>query len=318
MTGMITKDDVDAARERIRRHVHETPLLSATRLGNRAGGIRLALKCESMQRTGSFKARGALNAMMQLSDAERAKGVVAVSAGNHAQALAWAATTVGSECVAVMPAHASATKVEATKGYGGKVEFVGGDVIRAFQRAEQIASEGRVMVHPFMDPRVAAGQGTVALEILAQSRDLDAVIVPIGGGGLIAGVATVLKAVRPNVRVIGVEPEGAPTMRKSLDAGSPQTITVNTVADGLASPIVGQMNLDVVKRHVDDVLLVSEDEILAAMRDLFAYSKLVVEPAAAAGVAGLLSGKIRLDRGSRVVAILTGGNVDIERLRTLL
>jgi threonine dehydratase len=174
------------------------------------------------------------------------------------------------------------------------------------------------MVHPSMDPRVAAGQGTVALEILAQSRDLDAVIVPIGGGGLIAGVATVLKAVRPNVRVIGVEPEGAPTMRKSLDAGSPQTITVNTVADGLAAPIVGQMNLDVVRRHVDDVLLVSEDEILAAMRDLFGYAKLVVEPAAAAGVAALLSGKITLDRGSRVVAIITGGNVDIERLRTLL
>jgi threonine dehydratase len=217
-----------------------------------------------------------------------------------------------------MPAHASAAKVEATKGYGGNVELVSGEVIRAFQRAEQIVSEGRVMVHPFMDPRVAAGQGTVALEILEQSADLDAVIVPIGGGGLISGVATVIKAVRPNVRMIGVEPRGAPTMRTSLDAGSPQTITVNTVADGLASPIVGQMNLDVVKRDVDDVLLVSEYEILSAMRDLFAYSKLVVEPAAAAGVAALLSGKITLDRGSRVVAILTGGNVDAERFRTLL
>jgi threonine dehydratase len=314
----ITKDDVDLARQRIRRHVHETPLLSATRLGYRAGGIRLTLKCESMQRTGSFKARGALNAMLQLSDAERANGVVTVSAGNHAQALAWAAATVGSDCVAVMPAHASATKVAATKGYGGTVELIAGEVIRAFQRAEQIASEGRVMVHPFADPRVAAGQGTVALEILEQSRDLDAVIVPIGGGGLISGVATVIKAVRPNVRVIGVEPEGAPTMRRSLDAGSPHTITVNTVADGLAAPIVGQMNLDVVKRHVDDVVLVSDDDILAAMRDLFAYTKLVAEPAAAAGVAGLLSEKIKLDRGSHVVAILTGGNVDLERFKTLL
>ena len=317
-TSMITKDDVDAAWNRIRGHVYETPLITATQLGNPAGGICLMLKCESMQRTGSFKARGALNAMMQLSDAERAKGVVTVSAGNHSQAVAWAATTVGAECVAVMPAHASATKVKATKKYGGKVELVDGGVIRAFQRAEQIASEGRVMVHPFMDPRVVAGQGSVALEILAQSRDLDAVIVPIGGGGLISGVATVLKAVRPNVRVIGVEPDGAPTMRKSLDAGSPETITVKTVADGLASPIVGQMNLDVVKRHVDDVLLVSDDEIVDAMRDLFAYSKLVVEPSGAAGVAALLSGKITLARGSRVVAILTGGNVDTERLRALL
>jgi threonine dehydratase len=318
MTGMFTKDDVDAARERIRRHVHETPLLSATQVGNRAGGIRLTLKCESFQRTGSFKVRGALNAMMQLSDAERAKGVVTMSAGNHAQALAWAATTVGSECVAVMPAHASATKVAATKGYGGKVELVEGEMISAFRRAEQIASEGRVMVHPFADPRVAAGQGTVALEILEQSKDLDAVIVPIGGGGLIAGVATAIKAVRPNVRVVGVEPEGAPTMRTGLDAGSPRTITVNTVADGLAGPIVGQMNLDIVKRHVDDVVLVSDDEILAAMRELFTYAKLMVEPSAAAGVAGLLSGKIKLDPGSRVIAIITGGNVDIERLKTLL
>src|SRR5687767_6098583 len=156
---MITKDDVLAARERIRLHVDETPLLTSARLG--AGtGVTLHLKCESLQRTGSFKARGALNAMMQLSQAERAMGVVTVSAGNHAQALAWAAATVGSECVTVMPEGASATKVEATKGYGGTVELVGGEKIRAFQRAEQIASEGRVMVHPFADPRVAAGQGT--------------------------------------------------------------------------------------------------------------------------------------------------------------
>ena len=316
---MITKDDVDAAMKRIRPHVHETPFLSATRLGNRAGGIQLMLKCESMQRTGSFKARGALNAMMQLSHAERAKGVVTVSAGNHAQALAWAAATVGSECIAVMPAGAPTTKVEATIGYGGKVEFVDGEMIQVFQRAEQIASEGRVMVHPFADPRVAAGQGTVALEILAQSKgDLDVVVVPIGGGGLITGVATAIKAAHPNVRIIGVEPVGAPTMRTSLDAGSPQQISVKTVADGLAGPTVGAMNLAATQRFVEDVVLVSDDEILAALRDLLVYSKLVVEPAAAAGVAGLLSGRITLDRGSRVVALVTGGNIDPQRLKELL
>jgi len=318
MTKLITYDDVGAALQRIRRHVHETPLLTSTRLGDRAGGIRLMLKCESFQRTGSFKARGALNAMMQLSDAERGRGVVAVSAGNHAQALAWAASTVGSEAVTVMPAHASAAKVEATRGYGGKVELVDGEMIRAFQRAEQLASEGRVMVHPFADPRVAAGQGTVALEILAHADDLDAVIVPIGGGGLIAGIATVIKSQRPHVRVIGVEPERAPTMRRSLDAGSPQTIPVQTVADGLAAPTTAELNLAIAKRYVDDVVLVSDDEILCAMRDLFAYAKLVVEPSAAAGVAGLLSGRITLDRSSSVVAIVTGGNVDLDRLKTLL
>lgn len=318
MTKLITYDDVGAALQRIRRHVHETPLLTSTRLGDRAGGIRLMLKCESFQRTGSFKARGALNAMMQLSDAERGRGVVAVSAGNHAQALAWAASTVGSEAVTVMPAHASAAKVEATRGYGGKVELVDGEMIRAFQRAEQLASEGRVMVHPFADPRVAAGQGTVALEILAHADDLDAVIVPIGGGGLIAGIATVIKSQRPHVRVIGVEPERAPTMRRSLDAGSPQTIPVQTVADGLAAPTTAELNLTIAQRYVDDVVLVSDDEILCAMRDLFAYAKLVVEPSAAAGVAGLLSGRITLDRSSSVVAIVTGGNVDLDRLKTLL
>ena len=317
-TPVITSGDIDAAHERIRPHVYETPVLSSTRLGDRAGGIRLMLKCELFQKTGSFKVRGALNAMMQLSDAERARGVVAVSSGNHAQALAWAASTVGSEAVTVMPGHAPLAKVAATKSYGGNVELVDGEMIRAFQRAEQIASEGRVMIHPFANPRVIAGQGTVGREILAQAAELDAVIVPISGGGLIAGVATAIKAARPNVRIIGVEPEGAAKMRKSLDAGSPQTISVKTVADGLGGPTTSELNLDIVRRLVEDVVLVSDDEILAAMRDVLAYTKLVVEPAAAAGVAALLAGRIRFDRGSNVVAILTGGNVDLGRLKTLL
>lgn len=315
---MISKDDVVAARERIRRHVHLTPLLRSTRLGERAGGIRLELKCESLQRTGSFKARGALNAMMQLSDQERARGVVTVSAGNHAQALAWAATSVQASSVSVMPEGASRAKIQATEGYGGVVELVGGERQRAFDRANEIAAAGRVMVHPFEDERVAAGQGTVALEVLEQTRDLDTVVIPIGGGGLIAGMAVALKESRPAVRIIGVEPEGAPTMRRSLDAGTPQRLSPNTVADGLAAPVVGEMTLDVVRRCVDDVVLVSDDEILAAMRDLMAYARLVVEPAGAAAVAALLSGKARADRGSTVVAVVSGGNVDLERLRTLL
>lgn len=315
---VITKADVEAALERIRPHVHETPLVSATRLGKRSGDVHLLLKCESLQRTGSFKARGALNAMMQLTDAERTKGVVTVSTGNHAQALSWAAALVGSHCVVVMPDVASAAKIEATRGYGGRVELVSGETIRAFQRAEQLAAAGRVMVHPFGDPRVAAGQGTVGLEILEQSHDFDAVVVPIGGGGLIAGVATAIKAARPHVRIIGVEPEGAPTMRKSLDAGSLQQIEPKTVADGLAAPTVAPLTLEAVKRLVDDVVLVTDAEILAALRDLLTYAKLVVEPAAAVGVAGLLSGKITLGRGARVVAILTGGNIDPDRLKTLL
>ena len=315
---MITKDDVIAARHRIQPHIHQTPVISSTRLGNRAGGVHLALKCESMQRTGSFKARGALNAMMQLSHADKARGVVTVSAGNHAQALAWAAGMVGSECIAVMPEGASRSKIEATEGYGGTVELVGGEKARAFERAQQIASEGRVMVHPFEDPRVAAGQGTVGLELLEQCPEMQLLVVPIGGGGLISGVATAIKSEHPHVRIIGVEPEGAATMRKSLDAGSPQQISVDTVADGLAAPMVGAMTLEATKRYVDDVVLVTDGEILSAMRDLLVFAKLVVEPAAAAGVAALMTGKVKADRGSGVVAILSGGNVDIARLKTLL
>lgn len=315
---MITKDDIAAARRRIQPHIHQTPVISSTRLGNRAGGVHLSLKCESMQRTGSFKARGALNAMMQLSHADKAKGVVTVSAGNHAQALAWAAGMVGSECVAVMPEGASASKVEATQGYGGKVELVAGEKARAFARAQQIAAEGRVMVHPFEDPHVAAGQGTVGLELMEQCVDMKTLVVPIGGGGLIAGVAVAIKSERPDVRIIGVEPEGAATMRRSLDAGSPQQIQVDTVADGLAAPMVGAMTLEATQKYVDDVVLVTDEEILGAMRDLLVYAKLLVEPAAAAGIAALLSGKVTADRGSSVVAILSGGNVDVARLKTLL
>jgi len=315
---MITKDDIIAARERIHPHVHETPLVASTRLGNAAGGISLRLKCESLQRTGSFKARGALNAMMQLSSAEKKKGVVTVSAGNHAQALAWAARLVGSECITCMPEGASRTKVAATEGYGGRVELVAGERRRSFERAQEIAAEGRVLVHPFEDPRVAAGQGTVGLEILEQCKGLRGVVVPIGGGGLIAGIAVAIKSANPDVRIIGVEPEGAATMRASLDAGTPQNISPQTVADGLAAPMVGAMTLDAVRRFVDDVVLVSDEAILSAMRDLMTYAKLVVEPAGAASVAALLTGKVAFEPGDNVVAVISGGNVDLDRLKSLL
>lgn len=315
---MITKADVLAARARISPHVHETPLLQSTRLGERAGGIRLHLKCECMQRTGSFKARGALNAMLQLSPTERARGVVTVSAGNHAQALAWASAKVGAQCVTVMPEGASRYKIEATQGYGGKVEVALGERRNAFDRARQIADEGMVLVHPFEDDRVAAGQGTVALEVLDRLPDVGAVIVPIGGGGLIAGMAMAIKSTRPDVKIIGVEPEGAPTMRASLDAGSPQQITPHTVADGLAAPMVGEMTLDVVRRYVDDVVVLSDEEIVRALRDVLAFTKILVEPAGAASVAALTSGKVRFDQGTKVVAVLSGGNVDLDRLKSLL
>ena len=315
---MISKGDVLSARERIRDRVHETPLLTSTRLGAAAGGVRLGLKCESFQRTGSFKARGALNAVLQLDAAQRARGVVTVSAGNHAQALAWAASAVGTSCIAVMPETAPRSKVEATQDYGGIVEQIGGPRQRIFDRAQEIAAAGRVLIHPFEDERVAAGAGTVGLEILEQAPRAATVIVPIGGGGLIAGIAVALRETNPDLRIVGVEPEGANAMRRSLDAGAPQHVEPNTVADGLAAPMAGEMTFEAVRRHVDDVAVVSDDDILAAMRDLMRYAKLVVEPAAAAGLAALLMGRIPAEKGSEVVLVVSGGNVDLDRIKALL
>ena len=314
---MITKGDVQSARERIRARVHETPVLYSTRLGAPLG-VRLGFKCESFQRTGSFKARGALNAVMQLSAEERARGVVTVSAGNHAQALAWASSVVGTSCVTVMPEVAPRSKVEATRGYGGTVEQIGGERQRIFDRANEIAAQGRVLVHPFEDAAVAAGAGTVGLELLEQAPKAATIVVPIGGGGLIAGLSVAMKEARPDLRIIGVEPEGANAMRRSLDAGSPQRVEPKTVADGLAAPMAGTMTLEAVRRYVDDVVVVTDDEIVAALRDLLLYAKLVVEPAGAAGLAALAAGKAAVAKHSEVIVVLSGGNVDLERLRSLL
>jgi threonine dehydratase len=315
---MITKGDVLAARERIRSQVHLTPLLDSTRLGAACGGVRLGFKCESFQKTGSFKARGALNAVLQLDADQRARGVVTVSAGNHAAALAWAASIVGTTCVTVMPEVAPRSKVEATRGYGGMVEQIGGERQRIFDRAQQIASEGRVMIHPFEDDAVAAGAGTVGLELLEQAPRASTLVVPIGGGGLIAGIAVAMKETRPDLRIVGVEPEGANAMRRSLDAGSPQRVEPRTVADGLAAPMAGAMTYETVRRYVDDVVIVSDDEIIAALRDIMLYAKLVAEPAAASGLAALATGRIGAEKGSQVVVVLSGGNVDLERLKGLL
>jgi threonine dehydratase len=255
---------------------------------------------------------------MQLSAAERARGVVTVSAGNHAQALAWAASIVGTECITVMPEAAPRSKVEATRGYGGVVEQIGGERQRIFDRAHQIAAEGRVLIHPFEDDRVAAGAGTVGLEILEQAPTVGTLIVPIGGGGLIAGIAVALRATRRDIRIIGVEPEGAAAMRRSLDTGTPQTVEPRTIADGLAAPMAGAMTFDAVRRFVDDVVVVTDEEILQSLRDITLYAKLVVEPAGAAALAALATGKVRAGQGSDVVAVLSGGNVDLERLKALL
>jgi threonine dehydratase len=315
---MPTIEQISSARECISHRLHVTPVTSATLLG-RESGVELLLKCENLQKTGSFKPRGALNKVLGLDATARARGVVTVSAGNHAQALAWAARTAAVRATVVMPASASRTKAEASAAYGADV-IREGTAIDAFKRAHALAAErGLVFVHPFDDEEIMAGAGTVGLEILEQAPDVEAIVVPIGGGGLIGGIAAAVKSRRPSVRIFGVEPVGAAGMRASLDAGRAVSLQrVDTVADGLAAPMAGTLNYEIVRRYVDDVVLVSDDEIVMGLRALLFRTKLLSEPAGAAAVAGVLSRKLPLREAERVVAVVSGGNVDAEKLRAML
>ncbi|HVB31736.1 MAG TPA: threonine/serine dehydratase [Gemmatimonadaceae bacterium] len=317
---MLTIADIVAARERIAGRVHRTPTLSAERIGARVpGGVRLSLKCELLQKTGSFKVRGALNAVSLLTAAERGRGVVAVSAGNHAQALAWAARAAGVKCTVVMPSAASQAKLDATRGYGAEVvQYQWGSAM--FDKARELAeTHGYVFVHPFDDPRVVAGAGTVGLEILEDAPDVEAIVVPVGGGGLLAGIAVAVKETKPGVRVFGVEPVGAAALRRSLDAGVVTPIDApQTIADGLAAPMTTELPLSVAQRYVDDVVLVTDAEIAEAMAVILSSAKLMAEPAGAAATAALLCGRLPMAPGARVVSVVSGGNVDLARLKELI
>jgi threonine dehydratase len=315
---MPTIEQISSARERISHHLHVTPVTTARLLGKEAG-VELFLKCENFQKTGSFKARGALNKVSILDESARRRGVVTVSAGNHAQALAWAARALNVRATVVMPAAASQTKADASAGYGAAV-IRHGTAFEAFERAQAIAAErGLVFVHPFDDDDVMAGAGTTALEILEQTPDVRAVVVPIGGGGLIGGIAAAISQLQPSVRVYGVEPQGAAVMRASLDAGRAVRLqSVETIADGLAAPMAGTLTYEIVRRYVRDVVVVSDVEIVAAVRALLARAKVLAEPAGAAAVAAILERKLPLRMWERVVAVVSGGNVDLATLKGML
>ena len=312
---MFDLSDVRAARERVAGRVHVTPTLSSARLGGRAG-VKLLLKCENFQKTGSFKSRGALNKVSQLDANARERGVITFSAGNHAQALAWAAQAAGVHAVVVMPEAASPAKVEASRGYGAEVVLHGANGLVALAKARELEAErGLTMVHPFDDDAVAAGAGTAGLELLEQAPDLDVVVVPIGGGGLISGLLVALKESNPKIRVYGVEPKGAASMRQSLDAGrAVQVQSVSTIADGLAAPMAGELAYEIVKRYVDDVVLIDDAAIADAVRELLLNVKILAETAGATATAAVLSGAIPVKRGERVAAIVSGGNVDVAKL----
>ena len=311
---LLPLESIRAAAALVSPYLHRTPVLTSLSLGERAD-VRLHLKCESFQKTGSFKPRGALHIVLSMPEERRARGLVTVSAGNHAQAVAWAARTAGVPCTVVMPTDAPRSKMEATRGYGATI-VTHDDRSTLFDRLhEEEARTGAFFVHPFDDPVGLAGAGTLGLEIVEQVPDVECVIVPIGGGGLMAGVASAVKQLRPECRVIGVELEAGPGMKPALEAGKPIPVPrPSSVADGLTPPFVGAIPLEVAREAVDEIVLVKESEILEAMRMLLVRAKLYVEGAGATATAALLAGRARPPAGARVVSIVSGGNVDPERM----
>jgi threonine dehydratase len=311
---MIPLSEIRAAAQRLAGTIHRTPVLTALSIGARAG-VELRLKCECFQKTGSFKPRGALNKVLSLSAADRARGLVTVSAGNHAQAVAWAARHVGAPCVVVMPTAAPRSKLDAVRGYGAEV-VLHDDRATLFDKLREVeAARGLTFVHPFDDPVVIAGAGTLGLEIIEDVAEVEVVIVPVGGGGLMAGIASAIKGLAPRVRVIAVELEAGPGLGPALAAGKPVPAPrPDTLADGMTPPFVGALPLEIAREAVDDVVTVTEAEIIEAMACLITRAKLYVEGAGAAATAALVAGKIKARAGARVVSIVSGGNVDPERV----
>jgi threo-3-hydroxy-L-aspartate ammonia-lyase len=306
--------DIEAAAERLGGVAHHTPVITSRTLDERVGA-NVHLKAENLQRIGAFKFRGAYNAIASLSDEERAQGVAAVSSGNHAQAVALAARLLGSRATILMPEDAPPNKRAATEGYGAEVvSFDRYAVQRDELLDELVETRGLVAVHPYEDPRVQAGQGTLALELLQQTDGLDAVMVPIGGGGLISGVATAIKALSRETRVVGVQPEAGDDARRSLEAGHRVELPVpRTIADGQQAPI-GDNTWAVIRERVDEVVVASDAEIVDAMRFAFERLKLVVEPSGACALAALLAGR---GAAGTVGVVITGGNVDPQRFAQL-
>ena len=315
---MIELSQIRAAAERIAGKVHRTPVFSSERLGARIGA-RLSLKCESFQKTGSFKPRGALNKILSLSEEDRRRGLVTVSAGNHAQAVAWAARISGAACVVVMPEAAPRSKIDAVRGYGAEI-VLHPDRATLFDRLQEVREErGLTFVHPFDDPTVLAGAGTTGLEILQDVPDADLVVVPVGGGGLLGGIASAVRQIRPAARIVAVELEEGPGLGPALAAGKPVPVSRPgaTLADGMTPPFVGALPLEIARRAAVEIVTVSEAAIRDAMTLLMTRAKLYVEGSGAAATAALLSGRVRVEPGSRVVAVVSGGNADLSAVAAI-
>ena len=310
------RQDFEAAYARVAPHIHHTPLLTSRMLSEQTG-FDVRLKAEMFQRGGSYKIRGPLNKLSLLTDDERKRGVVCSSAGNHAQGVALAARIHGIKAVVVMAENATPSKIAATRGYGAEVVLHGSIWDEANEKARELVRErGLTYVHPFDDLQLIAGQGTLGLEIVRDWPAVDIVVVPIGGGGLIAGVSMAIKSIKPSVRIIGVESSGAPGMRDSVKAGAVVTLDrVDCIIDGLRVKRVGETTFEVVRQFVDEIVTLPDERIFDAMIWIMSHAKLVVEGAAAAPVAALLDGLVQAPKGSKVVCVLSGGNVNLDQIR---
>src|SRR6476620_6374591 len=313
----LTLDDFVQTRARIAPHIKHTPLLTSQQLSD-ATGFDVRLKAELFQRVGSYKIRGPLNKFALMSHEDKRRGVVCSSAGNHAQGVALAARIHGIRAVVCMATNATPAKVAATKGYGAEVVLYGNIWDEANEKAKELVrTQGLTYVHPFDDEQLIAGQGTLGLEIVQDWPDVDAVIVPIGGGGLIAGVSMAVKSHNPKIKVIGVESSDGPAMQRSVEAGELQTIDCQTILDGWRVRRAGVLNFSVVQRFVDEIVALPDREIFDAMIWVMERCKLVVEGAAAAPVGALLQNLVKLPPGSKVAVVLSGGNLNLDQLRGL-
>ena len=316
-TGLtLARADFEAAYRNVAPYIHRTPMLTNRSLSE-ASGFDVRLKAELFQRGGSYKLRGPLNKIARLTEEERARGVICSSAGNHSQGVALAARQYGVRAVVVMAENATRSKIAATEGYGARVVLHGSIWDEANEKAlELVESEGLTYIHPFDDPELIAGQGTLGLEIMDQFPETELLIVPIGGGGLISGVSMAAKSVKPSVRIIGVESSGAPGMKRSVEAGASIVLDeVDCLIDGLRVKKVGNHTCSVVSRFVDEIVTLPDAQIFDAMLWLMTRAKVVVEGAAAAPVGALLQGLVDAPSGTRTVCVLSGGNLDVEGMR---
>jgi len=309
---MINITDIQKAYSNISINIHRTPISTSTYLSQKFNS-KIFFKQELFQKTGSFKIRGVLNKLSSLSSDQLKNGVISLSSGNHAQAVAYGSKIYNISSTIVMPTYSTKSKIEATKGYGAKVIITDEELITVVKEIQK--ETNATLIHPFDDDHIIAGQGTLGLEITEDMPDIDHIFTAIGGGGLISGICIAMKAHNPKIKIIGIEPEGADGMRQSLEKRKPVTLdSINTIADGLSAPFIGEKNFEIVQKHIDQLITVSDKEIIETMWLIFERTKLFVEPSAAAGLAPILFDKYKLPNNSKAMFILCGGNIDKEKL----